>query len=70
MSKHDYTPSAHLVGHQTSHHEASLPSARLVWGSFVAVLVALIVLNVAFPDPAPASCARPQVAANDVRQSQ
>jgi hypothetical protein len=69
MSKHDYTPSAHLVGHESSH-EASLPSAGLVWGSFVAVLVALIVLNVAFPDPAPASCARPQVAANDVRQSQ
>jgi hypothetical protein len=50
----EYKPSAHLVGEQSSH----FVSPRLALSSLLAVIAAVVVLNVIFPEPA-ASCDRP-----------
>lgn len=65
MRQNDYTPSVHLVGYQPQRQVASPASTRLAWASLAATVLAVVVLNVAFPEPAPASCTRPQMAAID-----
>jgi hypothetical protein len=63
----DYKPSAHLVGYQPERQIMSPADGKVALRSFLAALFALVVLNVAFPDPAPVSCARPQMASIDVK---
>lgn len=52
--KSDYKPSAHQVGAPPHH-----VSGRLVLSSLIAVVFALLVLNVFFPDPPAVSCDKP-----------